>query len=173
MDGYSPRVSETDQRIGQNLARLRGSLSQKDLADLMRERGWKWSQATVWSVERGDRPLRLAEAEDLARILRQATGSVFARGEWEGRFEDAWTVANSTHNVLEVAVEQYTDAQMELASAVDGGDLPPEQQADVLELLQETAVAIARKKSRGMTAGFSDDGAMTVRLSEAYRAEEQ
>lgn len=37
----------------------------------MRTRGWKWSQATVWAVEKGERPLRLAEAEDLVSILRQ------------------------------------------------------------------------------------------------------
>ncbi len=35
----------------------------------MRSRGWKWSQATMWSVERGERPLRLTEAKDLVAIL--------------------------------------------------------------------------------------------------------
>lgn len=35
----------------------------------MRDMGWKWSQATVWSVESGKRPLRLAEAQDVASIL--------------------------------------------------------------------------------------------------------
>lgn len=58
-----------DQRIGRNLATLRGTLSQQALGDAMRRRGYKWSQATVWSVETGDRPLRLSEAEDLAEIL--------------------------------------------------------------------------------------------------------
>lgn len=48
---------------------MRGELSQSALADRMRERGWKWSQATVWSVEQGERPLRLAEAVDLAEVL--------------------------------------------------------------------------------------------------------
>lgn len=35
----------------------------------MRERGWKWNQTTVWSVEGDRRPLRLAEAIDLASLL--------------------------------------------------------------------------------------------------------
>jgi hypothetical protein len=36
----------------------------------MRSAGYKWSQATVWSVEKGERrPLRLAEAVDLAQIF--------------------------------------------------------------------------------------------------------
>lgn len=55
--------------IGAVVADLRGTLSQKALAEKMRERGWKWSQATVWSVEQGERPLRLAESVDLAEIL--------------------------------------------------------------------------------------------------------
>lgn len=58
-----------DDVIGQNLAKLRGSMSQKDLAARMKEREWKWVQSTVASVEKGERPLRLREAADLASIL--------------------------------------------------------------------------------------------------------
>lgn len=35
----------------------------------MRNRGWKWSQATASGVEKGERPLKLAEAIDLADEL--------------------------------------------------------------------------------------------------------
>lgn len=55
--------------IGQRVMRLRGERSQKSVADDMRLRGWKWSQATMWSIESGDRPLRLTEATDLAAVL--------------------------------------------------------------------------------------------------------
>lgn len=58
-----------DQWIGRNVATYRGEMSQQALADAMRERGWKWSQATVWSVEKGERPVRLSEAFDLAAVL--------------------------------------------------------------------------------------------------------
>ena len=58
-----------EQQIGKNLATVRGDVPQATLAERMRERGWKWSQATVWAIERGDRPLRLAEAEDVVRVL--------------------------------------------------------------------------------------------------------
>lgn len=37
-------------------------MSQVELADAMRGHGFKWSQATVWSTETGERPLRLSEA---------------------------------------------------------------------------------------------------------------
>lgn len=61
--------NETDRAIGLNVQTQRGPVSQQAVADAMRERGWKWSQSTVWSVEQGDRPLRLAEAISLSEIL--------------------------------------------------------------------------------------------------------
>lgn len=62
-------MAASDKQIGQNLQQLRGARSQKDIAEAMTEHGWKWSQTTVWSIEQGKRPLRLAEAEDLVRVL--------------------------------------------------------------------------------------------------------
>jgi CRISPR/Cas system-associated exonuclease Cas4 (RecB family) len=61
--------TEQDRQIGRTMAILRGDKTQQAVADEMRMRGWRWSQATVWSVEKGERPLRLAEAEDLAEVL--------------------------------------------------------------------------------------------------------
>ncbi|MFB2596588.1 helix-turn-helix domain-containing protein [Herbiconiux sp. P17] len=58
-----------DSDIGQNLLTLRGARTQKEIADRMRELGWKWSQATVWAIEKGERSVKLAEAHDLAELL--------------------------------------------------------------------------------------------------------
>lgn len=59
-----------DVAIGKNLVILRGDMSQADLANKMRtEKGHPWSQATVWNIEKGDRPLRLSEAKDLSDLL--------------------------------------------------------------------------------------------------------
>lgn len=69
-------VDDRDAKVGAAVVLLRGSLSQQRLADRMRERGWKWSQATVWTVESGVRPLRLAEAADLAEILDSPIGDI-------------------------------------------------------------------------------------------------
>lgn len=44
-------------------------MTQQELADRMRERGFKWSQATVWDVERGKRPMRLTESLEVVAIL--------------------------------------------------------------------------------------------------------
>lgn len=61
--------STEDALFGERLARLRGDKSQKALADDMRDRGWKWSQMTVYLTESGKRSLKLREAPDLAEIL--------------------------------------------------------------------------------------------------------
>src|SRR5699024_12530296 len=52
-----------DQRVGKNITLFRGNMSQQDLAHRMRAQGFKWSQATVWATEKGDRPVRLSEVE--------------------------------------------------------------------------------------------------------------
>lgn len=69
--GYDVGVSEKsrDQHIGENVAALRRDQSQKAVADAMRKRGHKWSQATVWAIEKGERSLKMAEAVDLAEVL--------------------------------------------------------------------------------------------------------
>lgn len=56
-------------RIGRNVSIHRGEMSQVQLAAMMTERGNKWSQATVWNTEQGNRPLKLKEAIDLAEVL--------------------------------------------------------------------------------------------------------
>lgn len=60
-----------DRAVGRAVQRLRtqAGLSQAEMAERMRERGWKWLQPTSWSVEQGKRPLRFAEAVDLAPLL--------------------------------------------------------------------------------------------------------
>ena len=44
-------------------------MSQAEVAKLMVSRGFKWSQTTVWEVEKGKRPLKFAEALELAKVL--------------------------------------------------------------------------------------------------------
>lgn len=63
------KVDPRDDQVGRAVVSARGARSQQEVADLMKNRGWKWSQATVWSVESGRRPLRFLEALDLAEVL--------------------------------------------------------------------------------------------------------
>lgn len=106
----------TDELIGGNVARLRGETPQKALAECMRERGHKWSQATVWSVERGDRPLRLTEATSLSEILGVSLGElVYDPGADEQRAR-LLEAARKRHTALTQMVQAQDAAQEALSS---------------------------------------------------------
>lgn len=115
-------MSEKDELIGKNLAELRGEISQADIAKAMRERGYKWSQATVWAVERGERPLRLAEADDLRVIL--GRDSFQGAAEFLAPTQEMYLVARLTEVVsaqkqFEDAAEKYLEALDDLAMTAD------------------------------------------------------
>lgn len=114
-------MSTRDVEIGAAVASERGELSQQWLADKMRERGWKWAQATVWNVEKGERPLRLAEAEDIAQILGTELKRLTARPS------ELETVQHLEHGVNEMqrirerfegAVDRLEREQTSLAEVV-------------------------------------------------------
>lgn len=116
---WSSPVEIDDAQIGRNLARLRGDMSQKELAGAMRDRGHKWSQATVWNVERGERPLRLTEATALGEILELL--SVYSITAPEGQFAFralATKVATSQNDLVEAA-RTVLKLQRELALEAD------------------------------------------------------
>ena len=73
-----PFTPTRDQKIGAAVRALRArhSMSQHDLAGRMKEADCRWAQATVWSVEAGERPLRLSEASVLAEIFGVPVGSL-------------------------------------------------------------------------------------------------
>ncbi|WP_460889084.1 hypothetical protein [Promicromonospora xylanilytica] len=117
-------ADERDLHVGQNLTKHRGIRSQKALADWMRKRGWKWSQATVWSIEKGDRPLKFLEAVDLADALDIRIEDLLQEPELATATRD---VAARTRRTLALA-ERATDALIEfererrdLDDAIDTG----------------------------------------------------
>lgn len=115
----SSLVEIDDNQIGQNIARLRGAMSQKDLALAMRDRGHKWSQATVWNVERGERPLRLSEATALVDVLElQSVQSISAPEE---EFEYLATVSrlHEASRDLVLQADKVLRIQRELAEILD------------------------------------------------------
>ncbi|RPE75622.1 hypothetical protein EDF28_3567 [Curtobacterium sp. PhB137] len=107
-------MSVDDEQIGKNFTRLRGDLSQKEVAELMRARGFRWSQATVWSIEKGERPLRLSEAQAVVEVLGQPFFDLTADdGE---AVVDAWMrECSNASKALEAAVDRFEQARMQLA----------------------------------------------------------
>lgn len=59
----------TDAEIGANVRRCRGDRSQKEIAERMVVAGYKWTQTTVFEVEKGKRALKLTEASALTEVL--------------------------------------------------------------------------------------------------------
>lgn len=137
------RIVITDQWIGQNVARLRGDRAQRDVADAMRARGWKWSQTTVWKVESGERALRLAEAIDLEEVL---GGPLQVSKEPSEVEADAATEALfGAFRSLRVAVARYDEARAALIAIVGAeraADVPPGVRAVELAAAGEFSITV-------------------------------
>lgn len=75
----TPRELEEELNFRSELRRLRTDkgLTQQDLADLMVKEGWTdYTQATVSRMEKGQRPVTLAESRTIARIFGTHVGSM-------------------------------------------------------------------------------------------------
>jgi transcriptional regulator with XRE-family HTH domain len=60
-----------NERVGANVQRYRktAGLSQAQLAEQLNKRGHAFAQQGILKIERGSRPLRLDEAQDIAEVL--------------------------------------------------------------------------------------------------------
>lgn len=143
-------VTTSDEQIGANLTRLRGEMSQKELAAKMRPLGWKWSQATVWSIEKGERPLRLTEAEDVCQVLGVLVGAL-TYPDWYARINQQALGLISARSHLEQAIRDYANAQIALAVNADlaeehlDGNLVASIQSDLAETPSSLATAVLNK----------------------------
>ena len=129
-------AEERDINVGKNLTRYRGSRSQQAIADAMRERGWKWSQATMWSIERGDRPVRLVEAADLAVVLQISIEDLLARPSVAQAARDAIDAAGevlAAHKKAVRAIDTLNEVRDDLVTALDRACVFPEWQPDTAQ----------------------------------------
>lgn len=101
-----------DGLFGQRVARLRGATSQKALADAMRERGWKWSQMTVYLIERGERSLKLKEAPDLANLLGVQVMDLFEDPEILNTEAEFKELVQDLHREYNAAVSSLRNLQL-------------------------------------------------------------
>lgn len=108
-----------DEQIGRNLAKLRGDMTQKDLAVAMRARDFKWSQATVWSIEKGERPLRFSEAIALSDLFHRPVERLLAMEDREAEIQDlASRLQRKAREIQDLFVD-YDQLRFELALAFD------------------------------------------------------
>lgn len=103
--------TERDRHIGQTMSILRGDKTQQSVADEMRQRGWRWSQATVWSVEKGERALRLAEADDLAAVLGTVSVHAFLTEPLGAHIQQGVRRVTNAYRAIVESVWECLDAQ--------------------------------------------------------------
>lgn len=137
-----------DVEIGARLQSLRDSVvSQATLAAAMKDHGHeKWSQATVWAVEAGKRPLRLSEAASIAAIL-GADVSDFLQssevGKVIGAMREAIADVDRAGAGLAGAAVTFEDARTRLRLAVRSIDAeqvsswPDSERTRLIELMRE------------------------------------
>lgn len=121
-------MSDTDARIGARLQELRGETSQANIAAAMAGRGHKWSQATVWAVESGKRPMRMSEAIDLAEILEIPVDSFAMQDEYSKAMYALGAATVRVHLsgvAIGNAVLEYVDRQEKLQALLDATPSPP------------------------------------------------
>ena len=123
MAGHGDRFTRIDQNIAANLRIYRetASLSQEELAQRMTDRGFGFSQATIWKIESGQRPVRASELAALAdalTVLAPVVVGNLTTVPSAGRHEVALRSANrGAHDAYE-ALKQAADAYLEAQYAV-------------------------------------------------------
>lgn len=143
--------STTDQQVGQNIARLRGEMTQDELADLMKERGFRWSHTTVYNVEVGERPVRASELKELADIFHVTSIAQFFEGAEVTTVEKARRDVNEARLLaVNVLSDYYYKIGKELARARDDAGLltGPDENSDDLDLVFDP-------KKQAMTLGWA------------------
>lgn len=145
-----------DALIGENVAKLRqqADLSQADLARAMTHAGWTWHQQTVLKVEKGHRPLRLAEAVTLARLLDVDPSVIWTPGADEvALFRAALRNLELAANDLQESTWGYEEARHVLLALCQFDDREPSRHApeaireDVRRALETDPAGIVRSTS--------------------------
>lgn len=146
-----------DVRIGKNLIALRGDMSQADLASKMRSlHGLQWSQATVWNIERGERPLRLSEAKAVASLLGAKVEDLLQdenvnfKRALDNKLQEAVEQAEQSERSGRAARTSLKQLSVLLKQAIEGGQLTSEE----IFRYYETATDIAEKLSTQHTSAL-------------------
>jgi transcriptional regulator with XRE-family HTH domain len=154
MAARAEHYQDIDQNIAANLRTYREavSISQEELAQRMADLGFGFSQATIWKIESGQRPVRASELVALADSLgiMRATNLTDKPdiAKHEVRLEQANRKAYRAYETLKKAARDYLDAQLELVVtarlADDAGLAVPERHTSWLGTPPEEAVIQAR-----------------------------
>jgi transcriptional regulator with XRE-family HTH domain len=148
------QYKDIDQNIAANLRTYReaGTISQEELAQRMADRGFGFSQATIWKIERGQRPVKASELVALAHSLgiMSATSLTYKpdAARHQVQLEQAHRKAHHAYQSLKEAAADYLEAQFDLVFAArqahDAGLTVTELHTTWLDTPAEEAVIEAR-----------------------------
>jgi transcriptional regulator with XRE-family HTH domain len=127
MNTDSPMDADSLQAVDRNFAtnlreyREQLALSQDELAQRMTERGFGFTQATVWKIEQGKRGVRIAEAIALVDALGLPSWTNLTRTphvfRHDAQLQAAHRRAGAAYAAVKAATAQYLWAQAEVAAA--------------------------------------------------------
>jgi len=154
MGARGDRFTGIDQNIAASVRAYReaASVSQEDLAQRMSDRGFGFSQATVWKIESGQRPVKVSELVALADSLDVLTPMDLTSepdiARHAAEMQQAHWKAHDAYQALKAAAAAYIEAQFELVftarAAHDDGLAVPDLHTSWLRVLPEEAVIQAR-----------------------------
>jgi transcriptional regulator with XRE-family HTH domain len=157
MSGREDRYKDIDANIAANVRAYREArgTSQEDLAGLLAEAGFPFSQATIWKIENGQRPVKAAELAALADALEiRGAMSLTLRPDTARHLidlQDATAHASATWHRIKDAATDYLEAQLNLLIAAyearEAGLSVTELHTSWLTVIPEEAVIQARVDS--------------------------
>jgi transcriptional regulator with XRE-family HTH domain len=154
MGARDGRFTGIDQNIAAGVRAYReaASVSQEELAQRMSDRGFGFSQATVWKIEAGQRPVKASElvalADSLDVLLPMDLTSEPGIAGRRARMRQAALSAHDAYRAVKAAAAAYIEAQFEVAVAAreahDAGVTVTELDTSWLTTPPEEAVIQAR-----------------------------
>jgi transcriptional regulator with XRE-family HTH domain len=154
MAARGDQYGSIDQNIAANLRTYReaGGTSQEDLAQRMADRGFGFSQATIWKIEGGQRPVKASELVALAHCLQILSPISLTYEPDTARHRAELREANhqalEAYETLKAAAAAYIEAQVvalvAARSAHDDGVTLTELDTSWLGIPAEQAVIEAR-----------------------------
>ncbi len=158
MSDPDDRFRGIDQNIAANVRAYReaGGISQEELAQRLAGRGFGFTQATVWKIESGQRPVRASELLALADSLEIFLATDLTRAPDAARhtirLEQASAKAHGAYGALKAAAAAYLEAQINVVFAAreghDAGFVVTELYTSWLTTPPEEAVIEARVEAR-------------------------
>ena len=124
MSADARRYTEVDRNLAANLreGREKRGLSQEELAQRMIDLGFGFSQATIWKIEQGKRPVKFSEALALQDVLQLASWVRLDQPPEYFRWADQIAAhhfrARRAYEAVKAAALAYLEAQHELSVTI-------------------------------------------------------